>query len=196
MTKSKNAWAYNIRAHTSILQDYPNKTNLDNYSMSILFDFYVLHCPCKSTSFQSKPFSSYGWKGSIRTNGLGKALDAAIPNGSGPFCLPKTYAGAGLDKSFGYTNLMDGQLADTSMMRAAIAGTTDSNSYLRLFRHIRNCLAHGRFIAIDDAQSHKTNLIMEDKDNLNYTARMVLSLDTVIKWTSIVTQGPQGIASI
>ena len=91
---------------------------------------------------------------------------------------------------------MDGQLTDTSMMRAATAGTTDSNSYLRLFRHIRNCLAHGRFIAIDDAQSHKTNLIMEDKDNLNYTARMVLSLDTVIKWTSIVTQGPQGIASI
>ena len=185
MATERNPWAYSKSRHESILGDYPHAIDLDGESLMELYRFYVLYCPCKGASYQGRTLDSYGWVGNISRNGLGQLLDAVPAEGRGPFYLPKKYRGAGLDKLFAQANLHDGKLSDTSTERAAIAGTGDSSGYLRLFRHVRNCLAHGRFVAVRGS-GDSIFLVMEDCNRQSITARMVLRLNTLLGWARTV----------
>lgn len=191
MSAERNPWAYSKSRHESILDDYPHAIDLDGEPLMELYRFYVLHCPCEGSSYQGRAFDSYGWSGSITRNGLGQLLDGVSAEGRGPFYLPKEYRGAGLDKLFAQANLHDGKLSDTVTERAAIAGTRDSSAYLRLFRHIRNCLAHGRFVAVRGSEDGPISLVMEDCNRQSVTARMVLRLNTLLGWAETVESGPR-----
>lgn len=191
MTQNRN-WTYSITNHPTILANYNEEITLSDGDLSRLCRFYIIHSPCNGQSLQKRTFSDYGWVGDIRTNGLGKLLDEAIPDGSGPFYLPGKGSKNKLSQLYVQANLLDGPLMDYATERAAIRIGSDGNAYLRLFRHIRNCLAHGRFKYLETADKPNGIFIMEDKDKHSFTARMVLGKTTLLSWAQIVQNGPTG----
>ena len=98
---------------------------------------------------------------------------------------------AGLEILFRKANLSDGPLKDTTTERAVTKSGNESNSWLRLFRHIRNCLAHGTFAILPRNEQGKVPVVMEDKDRTSYTARMVFSVETLLSWAKIIEFGPK-----
>ncbi len=182
-------WSYGL-SNESILQKYPCEVSLEDDDFQKLYRFYVLNSPCEGQSHQRISFEEYGWEGGIRESGLGRALDRVIPEGSGPFFLPRVDSGATLEQMFSQARLFNGMLRDTSTERAAAAKSSDSNTYLRLFRHVRNCFAHGRFVLVESCDRPDGVFIMEDRDHHNYTARMVLGRNTLLEWARIVRRGP------
>lgn len=199
--KKKSFWKYGISAHESILNGEYHQSVLSNDTMGDILRFYVLNTPCQGLSYQTRPFSSYGWEGDVRYNGLGKALDDALDAKHGQFLFPK-YPNRGykvstndtvcanLDYLFRITSLTDGIVQDPLIERGASCATNESNTWLRVFRHIRNCLAHGRFKAVTSGNSTEPILIMEDRDKSNITARIVIKAKTLVAWKRIIENGP------
>ena len=68
-----------------------------------------------------------------------------------------------------------------------------TNIVLSIFKHIRNALAHGRFVmypmgddymfAMESVDNHKEALVLK--------ARMILRASTLINWMNIIRTGPQ-----
>lgn len=58
------------------------------------------------------------------------------------------------------------------------------NIFLSIFRHIRNGLAHGRFLFFKD--NEKTFLFVEDCRHPNVTARIVIDVEILIMWIDII----------
>lgn len=184
-------WKYGIK-HQSILEDYDNQIELDDNDFNSLYRFYVLNAPYPKHSFQGRSFPDYGWTGSISQNGLGKALDSALSENSGLFYLPGKDTGVKLASLFQQAGLHDGLLSDIDRERAAITLNTKkgTNNYLRLFRHVRNCFAHGRFILVSTELNPDGVFVMEDRDSYNITARIVLRKRTLLDWSLVVSAGP------
>lgn len=186
-----NKWAYSHSKHNSILPEPSVCQDLNDQEFIILYRFFVQHSPCNAQSRQSITFEERGWKGNIQNNGLCKKLDDAIKGQKGPFFIPRKYNGAGLEILFRKANLSDGPLKDTTTERAVTKSGNESNSWLRLFRHIRNCLAHGTFAILPRNEQGKVPVVMEDKDRTSYTARMVFSVETLLSWAKIIESGPK-----
>lgn len=194
MAKSRrmaNNWTYGIRSHNTILVDYENERELPDQDLLALFRFYVLYSPCDNASLKGISLKERGWQGNIRSNGLGKLLDEEIPKGSGPFYLPAIDNGANLRQLFAHARLADGKLSEISTERAVTTlGKRSESQYLRLFRHVRNCFAHGRFKYLVNEDSPEGIFVIEDRDRDNYTARMVLGKATLLSWARIIEAGP------
>lgn len=189
MTKS---WTYGVRNHDTILVDYENERDLPDQDFLALFRFYVLYSPCNNASLKGISLKERGWEGGIWSNGLGKLLDEAKPKSSGPFHLPIKDNGKQLHQLFAEASLEDGKLSDVSTERAVTTISKRSeNIYLRLFRHVRNCFAHGRFKYLVNKDSPEGMFVMEDRDRDNYTARMVLGKTTLLSWARIIEAGPR-----
>lgn len=191
-------WKYSAAKHPSILSEYPDCKLLDDVALWALYEFYVLHSPCEKASRQGRSFGWYGWNGSVRDTGLGSELEAAFTERKGQIYVPRGPASiprgdkiaVDLLRMFRSAGFSDGPLLDVATERVAMRATAGSNSWLRLFRRVRNCLAHGRFEAVDPADGFGPSLIMEDRDANNITARMVLRLQTLLKWREIIECGP------
>lgn len=186
-----NPWAYGCRSHKTILGCYENSAELEWTRLSPLFEFYVLHSPVVGQSDKGVSIMDCGWSVNSWKGDLGEKLDSALSDIRGNFYLPSRYRGAGLSKLFYHADLVDGVLSDVVTERAASRQASDPYAYLRLFRHIRNCLAHGRFIVVDSRTDSGLMIIMEDRDRYSITARMVLRLETLEKWREIVLGGPE-----
>lgn len=60
-----------------------------------------------------------------------------------------------------------------------------NNIFNSIFRHIRNSLAHGRFILYE--VDNTEYLFFEDVNQEKITARMVMKIETLLQWISIIT---------
>ncbi len=60
-----------------------------------------------------------------------------------------------------------------------------NNLFNSIFRHIRNSLAHGRFILYE--VDNTEYLFFEDVNQEKVTARMVMKIETLLQWISIIT---------
>lgn len=193
-----NPWTYGVAAHPSILGEFSGCELLDDTSLWSLYEFYVLHSPCVNVSRQGRSFEQYGWGGSIRDTGLGFELEEAFTKHKGQMFVPRgphklphgDKLAVDMARMFQLADLSDGPLSDVVTERVAMKATKGGNSWLRLFCRVRNCLAHGRFGAVDPADGLGPSLIMEDADAGNITARMVLRLQTLLKWREIIELGP------
>ncbi len=196
--KPNNRMTYSTRNHDTILvKGGYRETALPGDLLGDLLRFYVLHTPCEKTSRQSRSFAYYGWKGDVRRNGLGEALEGAITVPGGEFLFPRNQPipkdgerGIDLELLFNKAALTDGLAEDLTVERGAACNTYESNVWLRIFRHVRNCLAHGAFISVGLDDGKGDVLVMEDSSKGNYTARMILRLDTLVAWKDIIEAGP------
>ena len=189
--KNKNGWAYGIRSHESILAVYDSLIEPEWSMLSPLFEFYVLHSPARGQSALGIKIEERGWSSDAWRDDLRGRLDSVLPFEDGrTLFLPTTNSKSGLARLFDDCNLEDGPLADLHIERAAARPSSDAYRCLRLFRHVRNCLAHGSFVVVGDEGVLGPVMVMEDKDRYNITARMVLRVKTLYKWRDIILGGP------
>ena len=189
--KGKNVWAYSIRTHESILASYDGSIEPEWPLLSPLFEFYVLHSPAEGQSALGIKIEEYGWSPDAWRDDLQKRLDSILTSEKRRMlALPSRQSKAGLARLFADYDLGDGPLANLHVERAVVRPECDSYCYLRLFRHVRNCLAHGRFVVVEGEGVSGPIMIMEDKDKYSITARMVLRVETLYKWRNIILGGP------
>lgn len=189
--------AYNMTHHASILDKGYSEVMLADDLLGDPLRFYVLHTPCEGSSSLARPFKYYGWTDDVRRNGLGVALEDSITVPGGEFLFPrnqpvpkKNEKGVDLSYLYGRVSLGDGRVDDLTLERGAASNTNESNVWLRIFRHVRNCLAHGRFVAVKLNDGKGNVLVMEDRYGRSYTARMVIRVQTLVAWRDVIEAGP------
>jgi hypothetical protein len=92
-----------------------------------------------------------------------------------------------LKEQFFKHDLKDGELINVEYERAVLAHTRGENKYLKLFYRIRDGFAHGRFKLRLSSRREKM-IVIQDNDNNNVTARIVIKLETLMQFISAVDQ--------
>lgn len=174
---------YKYLMANSILNDNRNEKRLDFSVEYLIFKFFVLNTPCIKASRRSKSLEHYGWKGKINDqNGLQENLSSIINLNSHEFIFTDKND---LNARFEENDLVDNRLKNIDIERCVIGKTLESNKLLKLLRHIRNSLAHGKYIVVNNSQDVMT-IVMQDDDQRNVTARIVLRISTLIGIIKII----------
>lgn len=174
MSGEKQTYKYIIQ--NSILNDNRVEVQLESAVEYLFFKFFVLYTPCSKISRRSRSLEEYGWSGKINAqNGLQKSLIPIIDLSSNHFIFTDK---DDLAERFDEKALVDFNLSNVDIERCVIGITAEQNKLLKLLRHIRNCLAHGKYIVIKNSKEEPT-MIMQD-NNHNVTARIVLRVSTLI----------------
>jgi hypothetical protein len=181
---------YKYIAHNTVVGK--SNVELSNEDIFTLYKFFVLYSPCDGCSKQSKNFSIYGW-----TIGVNQHYDAPslmlkqrlneVFNVDDHSSFTLTHDND-LADAFKKMDLVDGFPEDLTWERAVIGKTEGSNVYYKLFRRIRNSLAHGNFSLHD--VGGVTFFVMQDNTNHNVTARMIFRKSTLLRWIEIIEEGP------
>lgn len=145
----------------------------DEKFQSIL-NFYLWECPVEGTSEKAKDFSFYGIKGKnvakLKTRMLDKATESLRNNYEA--CLVVSDVEPTLDK-------MD--VVPSNEFCVFYAG---KESVRKIFNHIRNAFAHGKFYVIQCSDIRI--FVFENKDKGKIKARMALQESTLLNWINCV----------
>lgn len=183
--ENKGKQTYKYKIADSILG-----TSRDDYELSRdeyfkLYSFYVTYSMCPGQSDKSRDFLSYGWQSNKTSEAkLSEALKSVVDlHKNANFIFTEKND---LKDRFADLTLTDGPVADLSFERSVVGSTTAvSGNYLKLFYRIRDCLAHGKFkLRLND--SGQKFVVMQDNSKYNVTARIVIKLDTLLGFVSVV----------
>ena len=170
-----------------------NKKELE--ALKEILPFYVINTLHESYSYRSISVTEYGWPDNIWNTGALKEQLFHVANLTlehNLFVVDKLE-----DMSDVCLNAHMGNdfYQHRNQERIVVYVNSRSNLILSIFKHIRNALAHGRFIMVpmgDDIM-----FVLESVDNnrqsLVVKARMVLRYSTLIRWMEIIKMGPQDV---
>ena len=163
---------YRFIKSDSILNDMKSDYSLSDNEYRIIHSFY-LQLFSQDTQNRLKQF---GWNQiSLEGNRITEKLKQVLDLSKEQFVFTDK---DDLSEQFQKKQLYDGQLTDWNEERFVIGKTRETNKYFKLFRHIRNCLAHCNY-ALRLAKGGTKMIIMQDHDEYNVTARIVLRQDTI-----------------
>lgn len=184
MPKNKIKQEYKYRIANSILQG-ENEYELEQAEYFLLYNFFVTYSVCENQSFQKRSFIDYGWSTNniIHNDKTDTELGTMFKNNI-KFNITFFNEKISMKDLFNQNNLNDGILNDYDTERTALAKTSGSNQYIKLFYHIRNCLAHGKFM-LKYSSSNEKMILFQDNNN-NVTARMVIKLQTLINLVTAI----------
>lgn len=182
-----------IVANSIIHADTHCEMALEDDLLAPLYRYFVLETPSGDLSDQSVSFADRGWEkglsGALK-NAMNNVLDIDDPN---DFLF--TTSGESLKTEFRNYKLETPPLNDLARERGVIGVTpSEKTNYGKLFRHIRNCLAHGNFklIRVDDCSPV---FVFEDRERRgesggspNVTARFLLKSTTLQGWIDVLRQ--------
>lgn len=172
----------------SILYSVQNEYEFSENDYYKLYSFFVTYSMCENQSMKQRDFEKYGWESNLlelsinskkKKTPLYNTLHDVLDLNNKNFLFyseNKDYK-----KMFEDCDLHNGAIRNCDTERAVIGQSNDRNKYLKLFRHIRNCLAHGKFVLRYSSENEKM-IIMQDNHNRNVTARMVLKLTTLLNF--------------
>ena len=182
MAKTTQSYKY-IKENAIISPD------LDDYCLSIdeyyrIYSFYVTYSMCGNQSAKKRSFQDYGWDantikgvdGAVLKKALKDVLDLTKAETSFVFAKDDN-----LKELFTKYQLEDAPLTDIERERAVIVSAGGTNRYLNLFYRIRDGFAHGLFNLRYSTKREKM-VVIEDHDQYNVTARIVIKLDTLIQF--------------
>lgn len=162
---------------------------LDEYSLTEsefyqLYSFYVTYSMCGAQSMKKRTFVDYGWQDeSIKDTMLGCALKNILNlNHNSNFIFTDKDK---LGSQFISHDLPDGAVKNVDYERAVIVKNSEPNNYLQLFYRVRDGLAHGRF-KLRYSSSNAKMVVLQDNDRYNVTARIVISLDTLLRFVQTI----------
>ena len=180
----KSIQTYGYVKKVSIITYYGKEAKISLEEEWLMFKFFVVHNPCgDNMTWKSISFKDYGWPDKIdKPNGLRSKLDEVLSISSNQFVFTEK---DDLKEKFAATNLTDGFPEDIITERAVIGDTPGDNKHLKLFRHIRNCFCHGKYVVVKNALGHEM-IIMQDNYNKNVTARIVIRKTTLMEWIRII----------
>lgn len=180
VVKNKDNQTYRYIKANSILQGSSDYV-LNQEEYYLLYNFFVTYSVCGNQSFQKRNFIDYGWttdciiRQKKADTDLGKIFKNHIK-----FNITVFKGKSSISDLFYQSNLTDGILIDYDTERAVLGKTGENNQYLKLFYHIRNCLAHGKF-ALKYSSNKEKMIVLQDDNKYNVTARIVLKLQTLIE---------------
>lgn len=181
--------SFNVPHTPNWLTPLPNNFFTDKKFIRII-QFFVINTPCKTLSVRCKTLEDYGWhspwKKPYKLNEQLKAVsssDKLIYSADTYDKISVELAKCGLDMNF--PNIYSAETV-------CIYNNT-GNQFISVFYHIRNSLAHGRYVLSKIENSKDWIFCMEDvqgQGNLvKVSARMVLRLSTLTKWIEIIEGG-------
>ena len=160
-----------------------------------ILPFYVVNTLHESYSYRSIPVTNYGWPDNIWNTGALKEQLFHVANLSNDYNLFIAERLEDMSDACNHAHMGDDFYLYRDQERIAIYVNSSTNIVLSIFKHIRNALAHGRFIMVpmgDDIM-----FVLESVDNnrqsLVVKARMVLRYSTLIRWMEIIKMGPQDV---
>lgn len=183
MEKNKPKQTYQYKVEKSILNDSRQEVKLAKEVEYLFLKFFVVYTPCETTSRKSISLKEYGWKENFNSpNGLQQKLLPTIDLTSNRYIFTDK---DDLSERFKENQLPDNMLEDIVTERCVIGKTPESNKLLKLLRHIRNCLAHGKYLVVENSIDQRM-MIMQDDNIHNVTARIILKVSTLIEMIKII----------
>ncbi len=158
-----------------------------------ILPFYVVNTLHESYSYRSIPVTNYGWPDNIWNTGVLKEQLFHVANLSNDYNLFIAERLEDMSDACNHAHMGDDFYLYRDQERIAIYVNSSTNIVLSIFKHIRNALAHGRFVMYSSGDDMMIALESVDNHNkaLVLKARMVLRASTLINWMNIITRGPQ-----
>ena len=179
-----------VEPYESWLNSKPGKGFFDD-SFYRIINFYVLHSPCKVSSYSPITLESLGWKNPWNSSRFRDTFDKI--------------AGFASDESFYYHESKNHFLelwkqsgfeffpSEDLSEYAVLIHAGESNPRMDLLHHIRNSLAHGRFSVVKDNREYY--LFFEDVATIRglngalvVNSRVCLKKSTLIAWIDFFEQ--------
>lgn len=160
-----------------------------------ILPFYVINTLQEGISYRGIKVTEYGWPDNIWSTGDLKEKLFYVANLTLNYNL---FMVERLDNMSDVCHIahFDNDFAKyRDQERIVVYVNSRTNLVLSIFKHIRNSLAHGRFMMYPSGND--TILVMESVDHNNkelvVKARMVLRASTMLKWMEIIRKGPEDI---
>lgn len=168
---------------------------LSDEEIVMIWDFFVSHAPVKkdktvnSNDFGLRFLGDYGWNGNADHTALERAL--IKPAGLGHFVMVRADTIKDTLRSMNLTDSICWEHPRAVLKQnynvavkedGAVNITNAETRMVCLFRHIRNAMAHNRIYYSDDGNS----ILLEDGDNNEITARILIPTHTLVDWIKIV----------
>ena len=184
-SKGKATQTYAYKTEKSILAHATDDYQLAQEEYYRIYSFYVTYSMCGTQSLKKRSFTDYGWESNlIGGTDLGTALNAVLNlNKNKNFIFTDQ---DDLKKRFSDLSFADATLPNLDIERAVIGKTSEPNNYLRLFYRIRDAFAHGKYCLVFHPVTNEKMVVMEDNSPYNFTARLVLKLETIIGFINAV----------
>ena len=168
-----------------------NKKELE--ALKEILPFYVVNTLHESYSYRSIPVTEYGWPDNIWNTGALKEQLFYVANLTVEHNLFVVERLEDMSNVCLNAHMGNDFYQYRDQERIVVYVNSKTNLVLSIFKHIRNALAHGRFVMYPVGEDFM--FVLESVDNsrqgLVVKARMVLRASTLIKWMNIVKSGPQ-----
>lgn len=178
-----------VNAHEKWLQMSSEKT-INQKDFFRIVKFYVLHSPCKESSYSPNTIDELGWKkGAWKSSRFRDAFDS-IPG----FVEDENFM---MHDSKNHFLEMWEQASikdfpdNTGKEYAIFTHAGESNPRLDLLHHIRNAFAHGRFSIIIKGRGREPFFFFEDVSTIPgisgivVVARVCLKISTLLGWIDL-----------
>ncbi len=171
-----------------------DESNFLNENFQRILSFYLIHTPVTSLSAQAKDLHSHGWSSPWNKRFyLNKQLKEASSNDRLIFST-RTYDG--MSDAVTKADLGENFLTNLQTERIAIyVSKKDQAQFTSIFNHIRNSIAHARFVIFEveiDGQQKRVYAFQDGTLNgtrFKISARMILREETLLKWIDIISGG-------
>lgn len=157
-----------------------------------ILSFYVIHTPVLSLSAQAKDLHTHGWS---RPWNKKYYLNKQLKNTStNPKLIYAAQTYADMSNALNKADLLENFPNKISTERIAVYNNMKTQ-FPSIFYHLRNSIAHARFIIRDieiDGEIVKMYVFQDGiKENGQFkvSARMVLREQTLIRWAQIIEGG-------
>ena len=157
-----------------------------------ILPFYVINTLHESYSYRSMGVSEYGWPDNIWNTGALKDQLFHVANLTLNHNLFVVDALSNMSDACMQAHLGDDFYQYRDLERIVVYDN-HTNTVLSIFKHIRNALAHGRFVMYPMGDDYMFALESVDNHNraLVLKARMALRASTLIHWMNIIKKGSQ-----
>ena len=189
--KSPQKQTYQYKESASILYGQSDEYELTKDEYFLLYSFFVTYSMCGKQSGKKRFLENYGWislKPDKATTIISSGLKAALATVFN-IDTSERYVFTdenNLSEKFNEADLADGVLANVTTERAVIGKTTqETNAYFKLFYRVRDGFAHGRF-SLRSGEHGEHMIIIQDNDQNNVTARIVIKKDTLLEYVRVV----------
>lgn len=177
---NKKTKKYRYFDKLSIIFGLKDEYMLDKNELVNLFAFYVLYAVDVKLQFKSLTFSHY--TGIHEKENLTKAKQKFL-----------NYNSIGVKIKFVEFHQLKETMKEYDLVADTIdydtqraVGVRKANNFEDFFRSLRNCIAHGRFVLKYNSSKKVKMIVLEDRDDNNFTFRMIVKLDTLFKIIEMV----------
>ena len=160
-----------------------------------ILPFYVINTLQEDISYRGIKVTEYGWPDNIWNTGDLKEKLFYVANLTLNYNLFMVERLDNMSDICHIAHLDNDFALNLNQERIAVYVNSKANLVLSIFKHIRNSLAHGRFMMYSSGDD--TIFVMESVDHskkeLVVKARMVLRASTLLKWMEIIRKGPEDV---